>query len=195
MTEANAQDLSNTLYMDLKDGRVVIQMYPDKAPKHVARIKKLVSQGFYDGLKFHRVIKGFMAQTGDPKGDGTGGSGKNIPAEFNDVSHVRGIVSMARALDVDSADSQFFICLDGATFLDKQYTAWGKVVSGMEFVDKIKKGDSNDNGSVKDPDIIIHMEVASGEDAIIEKIEEVIETKEKPTSEKKGKKKYNWGVW
>ena len=158
---ANAQDLNNTLYMELKDGLVVIEMRPDLAPQHVARIKELVNEKFYDGLKFHRVIDGFMVQTGDPLGNGTGGSGKNLPAEFTDEAHVRGAVSMARAQDVNSADSQFFICLADANFLDGQYTVWGKVTQGMEIVDKIKKGNPNDNGTVTNPDVIISLRLAS----------------------------------
>lgn len=161
---AQALDPENTLYLELKDGRVVIELFPDKAPKHIARIKELVRKGFYDGVVFHRVIDGFMAQTGDPTGTGMGGSGQKIDAEFNDVKHVRGVVSMARASDPNSADSQFFICLDNANFLDGQYTAWGQVVSGMEFVDKIKKGDSNDNGKVTDPDKIVKLQVAADAD-------------------------------
>ena len=154
-------DPENTLYLDLKDGRVVIQLLPEKAPKHVARIKELARQGFYNGLKFHRVIEGFMAQTGDPLGNGTGGSGKKLTAEFNDEPHTRGAVSMARAQDPNSGDSQFFIVLEDSTFLDKQYTAWGRVVSGMEFVDNIKKGDRARNGKVDEPaDTIISMSVA-----------------------------------
>lgn len=156
-----ADDLENTLYMDLKDGRVVIRLRPDMAPKTVARIKVLVRQHFYDGLAFHRVIEGFMAQGGDPKGDGTGGSGQNIPAEFNALKHERGTMSMARAQDPDSADSQFFICFAPAPFLDGQYTAFGQVVQGMEFVDKIKRGDPNNNGMVDSPDKIIKMQVAA----------------------------------
>ncbi len=161
---AAAGDLENTLYLDLKYGRVVIEMRPDLAPKHVARIKELVRQKFYDGSKFHRVIDGFMAQTGDPTGTGMGGSGKNIKAEFNNEPHVRGAVSMARASDPDSADSQFFIVLADSKFLDGQYTVWGKVTSGMEFVDQIKKGDANNNGAVSDPDTIITMRVAADVD-------------------------------
>ena len=135
-------NMENTLYMDLKDGRVVIRMLPDVAPKHVARIKQLVREGFYDGLTFHRVIDNFMAQGGDPLGNGTGGSGVKIPAEFTKkYSHKRGVVSMARASEPNSADSQFFICTADATYLDGQYTIWGYVVEGMEFVDNIKKGD------------------------------------------------------
>ena len=153
-------DLDNTLLMKLKDGKVLILMYPDKAPNHVARIKELTRQGFYDGLKFHRVIDGFMAQTGDPKGNGTGGSGKKLKAEFNDLHHERGTVSMARASDPDSADSQFFICFADAKSLDGQYTVWGKVIEGMEYVDKIKRGDKNNNGTVEEPaDTIISMAV------------------------------------
>ncbi len=149
-----------TLYMDLEYGRVVIKMRPDLAPVHVARVKELVRQGFYDGIVFHRVIDGFMAQTGDPKGDGTGGSGKNIQAEFNKESHVRGSVSMARAANINSADSQFFIVLEDSTHLDGNYTLWGQVVSGMEFVDKIRKGDPSANGRVPYPDRIVRMQVA-----------------------------------
>lgn len=161
MADANAADKENTLYLDLKDGRVVIELFPDKAPNHVARIKELARQKFYDGIVFHRVIDGFMAQTGDPTGTGMGGSGKNLKAEFNDVSHVRGVVSMARAASPDSADSQFFIVLKDSTFLDKQYTVWGKVTSGMEFVDKIKKGNDARNGEVTSPDKIVTLQVAA----------------------------------
>ena len=156
-------DKENTLYLDLKDGRVVIELLPKAAPKHVARIKELVRQGFYDGIVFHRVIDGFMAQTGDPLGTGMGGSGKKLAAEFNSEPHVRGTVSMARAMDPNSADSQFFICFADARFLDRQYTVWGKVVSGMDFVDKIKKGDPNRNGVVYNPDKIVKMQVAADE--------------------------------
>ena len=158
---AEAAELENTLLLELKDGMVTIEMRPDLAPKHVARIKELVRQGFYDGLTFHRVIGGFMAQGGDPKGTGTGGSGQNIPAEFSDEPHVRGILSMARSSNPDSADSQFFIVFTRARFLDGKYTVWGKVVKGMEFVGKIKRGDKANNGSVDDPDKIISMRVAA----------------------------------
>jgi len=163
MTEqsAEAKDLENTLLLQLKDGTVEIELYPDVAPKHVARIKQLVRQKFYDGLTWHRVIEGFMAQGGDPKGNGTGGSGVNIPAEFNAKPHKRGAVSMARAMDPNSADSQFFICFKDARFLDGQYTVWGQVVKGMEYVDNIKRGDPNDNGTVTNPDKIISMRVAA----------------------------------
>lgn len=154
----NVADVENALVLKLKDGEVVIEMFPDVAPNHVARIKELVREGFYNGLKFHRVIDGFMAQTGCPLGNGTGGSGKKLKAEFNTVPHTRGVVSMARAMDPDSADSQFFICFDNAPHLDGQYTVWGKVVSGMKFVDNIKKGGGY-NGMVYQPDEIISMEV------------------------------------
>ncbi len=159
--EAAALDPENTLYLDLEYGRVVIELRPDLAPKHVARIKELTRQGFYDGLKFHRVIEGFMAQTGDPRGDGTGGSGQKLPAEFSNEKHVRGTVSMARAMDPNSGDSQFFIVFAPASHLDRQYTVWGKVVEGMEFVDQIKKGSPGRNGAVSDPDRIVRMQVAA----------------------------------
>ncbi|WP_114391694.1 peptidylprolyl isomerase [Oleisolibacter albus] len=153
-------DLENTLYLDLPAGRVVIELRPDLAPKHVARIKELAREGFYDGLAFHRVIEGFMAQGGDPRGDGTGGSGKKLPAEFSAEPHVRGTCSMARAMDPNSADSQFFICFADARFLDRQYTVWGKVVDGMEHVDAIKRGQGR-NGEVRDPDKIVTLRVAA----------------------------------
>jgi peptidylprolyl isomerase len=159
--QPKAGDLENTLYLDLKDGRVVIELRPDLAPKHVARIKELTRQKFYDGVVFHRVIDGFMAQTGDPTGTGMGGSGQKLKAEFSKEPHIRGVLSMARAASVDSADSQFFIVLADSNFLDRQYTVWGKVTKGMEFVDKIKKGDQNDNGKVNGPDKIIKMQVAA----------------------------------
>ena len=162
-TGVNAMDKENTLYLDLDYGRVVIEMLPEVAPNHVKRIKELTREGFYDGLKFHRVIDGFMAQTGDPFGNGTGGSGTKLKAEFNSTPHVRGTVSMARAQNPDSADSQFFICFDDARFLDGQYTVWGKVTSGMEYVDMIKKGDERMNGTVNNPDIIVKMQVAADE--------------------------------
>ncbi len=156
------------MILKLKDGDVKIELFSDVAPKHVERIKKLADDGKYDNVVFHRVIDGFMAQTGDVKfGNsssdefdlrraGTGGSSlPDLKAEFNDLPHERGTLSMARAQNPDSANSQFFICFKPAPFLDRQYTVFGKVVEGMENVDKIKKGDSNNNGSVKDPDKII----------------------------------------
>ncbi len=154
---ATIKDPENTLIIETTKGRVVVEMRPDLAPKHVAHIKALARDGFYDGIVFHRVIEGFMAQTGCPKGTGTGGSDKpNLKAEFNAEPHVRGVCSMARSSSPDSANSQFFICFDDARFLDKQYTAWGKVVEGMENVDKIKKGEP-----VRDPDKMISMKVAA----------------------------------
>jgi peptidylprolyl isomerase len=152
--------LENTLYLDLEDGRVVIEMRPDLAPKHVARIKELARQGFYDGIVFHRVIPGFMAQTGDPTGTGRGGSGKNLDAEFSPENHVRGVVSMARAQSPDSADSQFFIVYDNAPWLNGQYTVWGQVTEGMDHVDALKKG-TDSSGAVDDPDRIVRMQVAA----------------------------------
>ena len=143
------------LTLETTQGNVVIELRPDLAPQHVARIKQLASEGFYDGVAFHRVIDGFMAQTGCPHGTGTGGSGQKLKAEFNKEPHVRGIVSMARAQSPDSGDSQFFICFDDARFLDKNYTVWGKVVEGMENVDKIKRGEP-----VQNPDKIVKARVA-----------------------------------
>jgi len=144
-------DNDNKLTLETTKGKVVIELRPDLAPKHVERIKQLVREGFYDGIVFHRVIDGFMAQTGCPHGTGTGGSDyPNLPAEFNAEPHVRGTTSMARAQSPNSANSQFFICFDDASFLDKQYTVWGKVTEGMENVDKIKKGEP-----VRDPDKIV----------------------------------------
>ncbi len=148
---------TDTVILELRTGEVTIEMRPDLAPNHVARIKELVRQGFYDGLKFHRVIAGFMAQTGDPSGNGTGGSGQNIKAEFTRTPFERGTVGMARAQDPDSADSQFFIMLEAAPQLNNKYTVWGQVVDGMEHVDRIKKGEAALNGLVQDPDKIIHM--------------------------------------
>jgi peptidylprolyl isomerase len=146
----------NTLTLETTKGPVVIEMRPDLAPAHVAQIKKLAAEKFYDGIAFHRVIEGFMAQTGCPHGTGTGGSEyPNVKAEFNAEPHVRGTCSMARAQDPNSANSQFFICFDDARFLDRQYTVWGKVVSGMENVDKIKRGEP-----VRDPDRIISATVS-----------------------------------
>ena len=159
---SEAEDLENILHLDLKDGRVVIRLRPDIAPGHVARIKELAREKFYDGVVFHRVIDGFMAQGGDPTGTGMGGSGKKLTAEFSRaVKHVRGTCSMARSRDVNSGDSQFFLMFAPTPSLDGQYTIWGEVISGMEFVDNIKKGDSFRNGTVEDPDAIIHLRVAA----------------------------------
>ncbi len=146
----------DTLIIDTTKGRVTVGMRPDLAPGHVARIKELARKGFYDGVPFHRVIDGFMAQTGDPTGTGTGGSGQKLKAEFNTEPHTRGAVSMARAQSPDSADSQFFICFDDATFLDRQYTVWGRVTEGMENVDKINRGEPPSN-----PDKILSVRVSS----------------------------------
>ena len=159
--KAMAADLENTLYLDVPAGRVVIEMRPDLAPQTVAQIKALVRRGFYDGIAFHRVIGGFMAQTGDPRGDGTGGSGHKLKAEFSNEKHVRGTVSMARSSDPDSADSQFFIMFAAEPQLDGKYTIWGEVVSGMEYIDQIKKGDPARNGTVSNPDRIVKMQVAA----------------------------------
>src|SRR6204780_32186 len=148
----------NTLTLETTKGPVVIEMRPDLAPGHVKHIKRLVSEGFYDGIVFHRVIEGFMAQTGCPNGTGTGGSGKKLKAEFNKEPHVRGTTSMARAASPDSADSQFFICFVDASFLTNRNTVWGKVTSGMENVDKIKRGEP-----VKDPDKIVKARMALDE--------------------------------
>ncbi len=162
MSNVNATNLENTLYIDLKDGRVVIEMLPDIAPKHVERIKTLTRQKFYDGIVFHRVLDGFMVQTGDPTGTGMGGSKLNdLTAEFSKQPHVRGVVSMARAQSPNSANSQFFIVTKDSNFLDGQYTVWGKVVSGIDLVDKIKKGNPANNGQVSDPDKMLKVRVAS----------------------------------
>jgi peptidylprolyl isomerase len=147
--------------MDLAHGQVAIELRPDLAPNHVARIKELTSEGFYDGVVFHRVIPGFMAQTGDPTGTGRGGSEKpNVAAEFSQETHVRGTVSMARSAAPDSANSQFFICFGDCPWLDGQYSVFGKVVSGMEHVDAIKKGSEDGNGEVSNPDSIKKMSLA-----------------------------------
>ena len=161
---AMAADRENTIYLDVAAGRVVIALRPDLAPATCARIKELVRQGFYDGLSFHRVIAGFMAQTGDPRGDGTGGSGRNLAAEFSAAPFVRGTVAMARASDPNSADSQFFIMFAREPALDGKYTIWGEVVSGMDHVDRIKKGDPANDGAVSNPDRIIRMRVAADAD-------------------------------
>jgi len=150
---ANPED---TLILETSKGNVVVEMRPDLAPGHVARIKELARQGFYDGVPFHRVIEGFMAQTGDPTGTGTGGSGQKLSAEFNAEPHTRGAVSMARAQSPDSADSQFFICFDDASFLDRKYTVWGRVVEGMENVDQINRGEPPSN-----PDKIVLAKIAA----------------------------------
>ena len=156
------------MILKLKDGEVKIELFKDVAPNHVERIKELADDGNYDGVVFHRVIDGFMAQTGDVKFGNTnnndfdlnraGMGGSDLPdlkSEFNNLPHDRGTLSMARSADPNSANSQFFICFEPAPFLDRQYTVFGKVISGMEYVDKIKRGDSNNNGAVKDPDKII----------------------------------------
>ena len=158
--EALTLDPENTVYLDTKYGRVVIRLRPDLAPKHVERVKKLTREGFYNGLKFHRVIEGFMAQTGDPRGNGTGSSSySDLPAEFNHMPFVRGTVGAARSNNPDSANSQFFICFADAQFLNRNYTAWGEVVKGMEFVDKIKRGEPPSN-----PDLILKMSIAADVD-------------------------------
>ena len=145
-----AHDPENLLILETSQGTVVVAMRPELAPRHVARIRQLVREGFYDGVVFHRVIDGFMAQTGDPTGTGTGGSGVKLKAEFSSEPHVRGTVSMARSQSPDSADSQFFICFEDAPWLNGQYTVWGTVVEGMQNVDKIKRGEP-----VTDPDQIV----------------------------------------
>jgi peptidylprolyl isomerase len=159
---SEASDPENTLYVDLADGRVVVRLRPDIAPKHVERVKELARQGFYDGTPFHRVIEGFMAQGGDPTGTGTGGSElPNLPAEFTrEAKFLRGTVGAARTGDPNSANSQFFIMFAPASHLDGQYTIWGEVVSGMELVDKLKRG-SGGGGSVSSPDRIVRMQVAA----------------------------------
>lgn len=159
---AQASDPQNTVFLDTKDGRIVIRLRPDLAPKHVAQIKTLTKRGFYDGIVFHRVIEGFMAQTGDPTGTGTGRSDlPNIPAEFSREPFKRGSVGMARSQLPDSANSQFFICDGDCSFLTGQYTLFGEVVQGMNVVDKIKKGSKADNGSVTNPDKIVKMQIAA----------------------------------
>lgn len=162
LAQQSRQEAENTLNLELKDGRVVIRLRPDIAPKHVEQIKALARRGFYDGLTFHRVLAGFMAQTGDPNGNGTGGSNlPNIPAEFSREPFKRGTVGMARASDPNSANSQFFIMFAEGAFLNGQYTVVGEVIQGMDAVDKIRKGDQNRNGTVAQPDKIIRMQVAS----------------------------------
>jgi peptidylprolyl isomerase len=157
-----AEDPDNTVVLTTTHGKVVIRLRPDWAPKHVAQIETLVKRKFYDGIVFHRVIPGFMAQTGDPTGTGTGGSTlPNLPAEFNNTHFTRGTLGMARSQDPDSANSQFFICFGDAPFLDGKYTAFGEVVSGMDVVDKIKAGTEANNGMVANPDKIVTMRMAS----------------------------------
>lgn len=161
--QAPALDPNNTIVLETKDGKVTIRLRPDLAPKHVAQIKTLTKRGFYDGIVFHRVIDGFMAQTGDGQyGNGTGGSKyPNLKAEFSNTPFVRGTVGMARASSPDSANSQFFICYADSSFLNGQYTVVGQVVSGMEFIDKLKKGPKEANGAVPNPDRIVKMQVAA----------------------------------
>lgn len=160
-SSALAASKANTVYMDLNDGRVTIELLPNVAPKHVERFKKLTKEGFYDGLKFHRVIQGFMAQTGDPTGTGTGGSSyPDLPAEFSSEPFKRGVLGAARTSDPNSANSQFFITLEPASHLNGKYTVFGKVVDGMEHIDKIKKGDPR-SGAVSNPDTIVKMQLAS----------------------------------
>jgi peptidylprolyl isomerase len=157
-----AADPQNVIYMDLPFGRTVIELRTDLAPNTCAQFKKLVRAGFYDGTVFHRVIDGFMAQGGDPTGTGTGGSGHPLHAEFSSSERfARGVVAMARSSDPNSADSQFFVMFAAAPALDGKYTIFGQVVSGMEYVDKLKKGDSNNNGKVTNPDKIVKMQVAA----------------------------------
>jgi len=153
---ARAADLENTLYLDLDYGRVEIELRPDIAPNHVARVKELARQNFYDGIIFHRVIDGFMAQTGDPTGTGMGGSGQKLKAEFSNAPFVRGTVGAARSRNPDSADSQWFICFTDCQFLNGKYTIWGVVSKGMEFVDMIKRGEPPSN-----PDHIVKLQVAA----------------------------------
>ena len=158
--DATAAEPENTLVMELEHGTVVIEMLPEVAPQHVARIKELTREGFYDGIVFHRVMAGFMAQTGDPTGTGRGGSGQNIDAEFSSEPYLRGTLGMARSQSPNSADSQFFITLAPADFLENQYTVWGRVIEGMDAVDQIKKAPAgSQSGTVDDPDKIIRMRV------------------------------------
>ena len=153
MADRNAE---NTLIVETTKGSATIELRPDLAPNHVARVKELVRAGFYDGVPFHRVIDGFMAQTGDPTGRGNGGSGRNIDAEFSREPHMRGTVSMARAANPNSGDSQFFVCFDEAPWLDGQYTVWGRVTEGMENIDRLKRGEP-----VVDPDAVTSIRVAA----------------------------------
>ncbi len=166
LAAAPEPDPENTIYLDLKDGRVIIQLFPDVAPGHVERIKTLARQGFYDGIVFHRVIPGFMAQTGDPTGTGRGSSKlPDLKAEFSRKCHLRGVLSMARGTPEDSANSQFFIMLNDNDSLNGRYSVWGEVISGIQHVDKIKKGDPDRDGVIKgDPDRILKMRVAADVD-------------------------------
>ncbi|MGI6244768.1 MAG: peptidylprolyl isomerase [Pseudochelatococcus sp.] len=162
VAQAEAADPQDTVLLDTAHGRVTIRLRPDLAPRHAERIRALASQGFYDGVVFHRVIPGFMAQTGDPTGTGRGGSDlPDLPAEFSRATFKRGTVGMARAQNPNSANSQFFICFDDASFLDGQYTVIGEVIAGMEAVDRIKAGTSANNGAVDNPDKIVRMRLAS----------------------------------
>ena len=157
----NYKNPENTIIMSLKTGKVAIELRPDVAPNHVKRIKTLIKEKFYDGIVFHRVISGFMAQTGDPTGTGTGGSDlPDLKQEFNNMPHIRGAVSMARAASPDSANSQFFICLEDSNFLDRNYTYFGQVIDGIKHIDAIKKGSGN-NGMVSNPDKIISLRMAN----------------------------------
>lgn len=158
MEEVSINEAINLLLIELESGTVTIKLRPDLAPNHVQQIRKLVKEEFYDGLVFHRVIDGFMAQTGCPVGNGTGNCGYTLPSEFTNTPHVRGTCSMARSADPNSASSQFFICLATVSHLDGQYTVWGEVISGMELIDGIKKGDPG-TGLVKDPDTLISMKL------------------------------------
>jgi len=155
--------MTDFLVLDLKDGPVKIKLREDLAPNHVERIKTLAGKGFYDGVVFHRVIPGFMAQSGDPTGTGSGGSDlPNLKAEFSNEKHTRGTVSAARTANPDSANSQFYICFDDAPWLDRQYTVWGQVVEGMDNVDKIKKGGEHNNGAISgEPDKILKARIES----------------------------------
>ena len=154
--------MADRIQMETSQGPVTIELKPDLAPTHVERIKKLAGEGFYDGVVFHRVIDGFMAQTGDPTGTGTGGSNEpDLKAEFSREPHKRGTCSMARTNDPDSANSQFFICFEDTPHLDGQYTVWGQVVDGMDNIDKLKRG-AGGGGMVSDPDKIVSMKVAEG---------------------------------
>jgi len=172
LTTVKAQNMNDILYIDLEHGQIAIEMKPDLAPKHVERIKTLANEGFYDGIVFHRVIDGFMAQTGDPTGTGSGGSTMDdLPAEFSNANFDRGTVGMARTSNPNSANSQFFICLDDCSFLNGQYTIWGQVIEGMDFVDKIKRGEPPRN-----PDAMLKVTVGSAPEAAKESTAPVEDT-------------------